>query len=535
MNKKRKYVLIVVLIIVLVFATYVLGFSNKNNENIEKTFSMLSAEAKKGAITVSVSSSANVEVSSKKEIKSTDSEIIDSIFINEGDSVEEGDLLLTFEDNSTSIDVESYKLDLIQEENKLEELEEKLSNLKIYATQSGYLGDISATVGDELPSGYLLTTITDKSIVEISGYFYESQLNKIKVGDTANVAISGSFTQVEGVVKNIKREPIPTDIGTILYEVTVEAKNPGSISNSTEGKVIIENSNGTFTSIEFTNFKEKDAEEIRLKTEGDLIKIYATSGEYVEEGTLLAEIENSSIANDIENQKLTIKKKEIELSEKIEDLDDMAVYAPISGVVTELNITEGERVSNNETLLVISDLNNLQVVIPVDELDINKIDLNKEAIVTAQAVPDIKYNAKVSKIALEGDIKNGVATFDVTLTLENTEKLKPGMTVEGEIIIDSKKDAILIPIEAVQYRQEEKYVLIQNEKEDGEPTLIPVELGLVSEDYVEIIDGLKEGDKVVYQSTSFNNQTQNSMKMISPGGMFPSNDMPRERSSGGVR
>lgn len=540
MSKKSKYVLVIILCVVIISGTYILGFSAKNDNSSKKTTNFLSAQVKKGNIKVTASGSANVQASIKKEIKSLDNGIVDSIFVNEGEFVDEGELILTFEDSSSNTEIERIKLDLVQAEDKLEDLESSTESLKIYASQSGFLSDISAKVGDELSNGYLLATITNKSKIEVSGFFNKKNLENINVGDKANIILPEYLTEVSGIVNKVNKAPIPKEGGGILYEVVVELENPGGFSSDTRGTVVVNNSKGSFTSVEEAYFETPDPEEIKLKTGGELSKLYASSGDYMEAGALIAEVENSSIQKDIEYQKIEIENKKIELTEKIKDLDDTAVYAPISGIVTQMNVTKGERVANNATLMVISDLNNLEVIIPVDELDINKINLNKEAKVTAQAVPDVSYDAKVSKVALEGVVNNGVATFDVTLSLKEINGLKPGMTVNGEIIIDSKENAMLLPVEAIQYRQGKKFVLVKNSEGNDEPKATSVEIGLVSEDYVEIVDGLKEGDTVLYQSTATNSQSQQRQGMgmmeirTRPSGGFPSNNKTGgSRPSGG--
>lgn len=179
--------------------------------------------------------------------------------------------------------------------------------------------------------------------------------------------------------------------------------------------------------------------------------------------------------------------------------------------------------------MTIIDLNNLEVIIPVDELDINNIELGQEAIVTAEAIPNVSFNANVSKIALEGDVNNGVATFDVTLSLKEIDGLKPGMSVNAEIIIDSKEDALLVPIEAVQSRKDKKFVLVKKGEDNSEVEFVEVEIGLVSEDYVEIVEGLNEGDTVVYQSTAVNEENQQRQGMGMMGIRIPPSSVDNNR------
>lgn len=523
MKKKSIFIIAIILAVVVIGTTYgdtyMVSFSkNTSNETEGKNF--ITVNVKKGDITMSASGSGNVEPSVRKEVKNLDNgNIVDRIFVEEGQQVKEGDLILTFEGDSQNSQIEQAKLDLTQHQNQLESLKEQLNDLKIYTNESGYIGDIKADTGNELSNNFLLTTITDTSHSEISGLYHQKQLEKINVGDKATVTLIDSFFTIDGMVSRINKIPIPQEDGAVLYEVIVEVENPGGISESTKGLVVINNENGAFTSLEETYFETKAPKEVRLNISGTLTNLYVSSGDYVEKGDLIAELENNDIYDNIENQQINIEKKKLQLSELLENLDETAVYSPISGIVTKINVTEGERVSSNSILAVISDLSNLQVVIPIDELDVNKVKLGQKGVVTAEAVPDTTFNAEVTDIALEGDIQNGVATYDVTLSLNEIEGLKPGMTVNAEIITDQRKNTLLIPIEAVQQKGNEKFVLVK-ENEDSQLEMIPIEIGLVSTDHVEVTSGLNEGDVVVYPvaSTTNSNMERKGMGMMPMGG-----------------
>jgi multidrug resistance efflux pump len=189
MQPKIKYGLFILAFLLIGFFTYVTVFSEDKDEE-KKGTNYAQAQVRRGDIKVSASASGNIEASTKKNIKALENGIVDSIFVREGEFVEEGDLLMTFESDTETVEIERAKLDLRLEEDNLKELKSDLDNLKIYANTSGYIGDISAEVGDELSKGYVLSTITDNSKVEISGFLNKGQIGNIKIGDKAEVAVS---------------------------------------------------------------------------------------------------------------------------------------------------------------------------------------------------------------------------------------------------------------------------------------------------------------------------------------------------------
>lgn len=445
--RKRKRVIVAIILSICVIGTFaVKGYISNKNNALETSVNLLTAQVIQGDIEVSTGGSAMIESSLKKEIKSIGSGTVEKILVEEGQEVKEGDLLVTFENDSTNSEIERLALELQQENNSLMDIKDTAKDLKIYAPISGYVGDVSVEVGDELSSGSLFTTVTNRDKAYIPGYFNHKQYENIHIGDKAVVTLTSQLTTVEGTVSEINQTPQPSKDGAILYEVTVEINNPGALLEGMSGEIVIINNNGNFGSVQGATIEPYISKEIRLDVGGELVKLNVSSGEYVEKGQLLAELKSLELQRQIEKQEVVVDKKNSELTEKIKSLDNTAIYSPISGIVTNINITEGEQVGSETLLLTVSDLNNLEVTIPVDELDINKVEIDQDAKITVDAVPEKIYEAKVSKIGLEGVSQNGVSTFDVTLKIIESEGLKSGMTAEGKIMINSKIMSYYCPL-----------------------------------------------------------------------------------------
>jgi len=102
----------------------------------------------------------------------------------------------------------------------------------------------------------------------------------------------------------------------------------------------------------------------------------------------------------------------------------------------------------------------MQMDVGIDELDIPKVQLEQEAQILVEALPDHKYTGKVKSIADEGSSSNGVASFNVTIVLDEIEGLKVGMSAEASIMTAQKQDALYVPVEAVQSSQGKYYVMV---------------------------------------------------------------------------
>ena len=159
----------------------------------------------------------------------------------------------------------------------------------------------------------------------------------------------------------------------------------------------------------------------------------------------------------------------------------------------------------------------LTVVLPVDELDVAKIKPGQEVRLTADALPGTELSGQVSHVAFEGNVQSGVATFDVTITVNHVDGLKVGMTVIADILVENRQNTLLVPIEAVQYQSGKTFVPIADasQRAEGGPAfrLVEVETGAYNMSSIEIISGITEGQQLVIPGSSGNNQQLPSANM----------------------
>ena len=111
---------------------------------------------------------------------------------------------------------------------------------------------------------------------------------------------------------------------------------------------------------------------------------------------------SSDLETKIIKQQMVIQQKSLQLQQTIKDTSGNTITAPISGTVMTLAVTEGDDLSPSSDIATISDYSALQVIVPVDELDISKIKLGQQATVTSAAIPNKAFKAVVSEIAQEG-------------------------------------------------------------------------------------------------------------------------------------
>ncbi len=183
---------------------------------------------------------------------------------------------------------------------------------------------------------------------------------------------------------------------------------------------------------------------------------------------------------------------------KIEtQIDKNKLFSPIFGVVTKQTAKVGELVVSAVIIVSLISENDFEIKTNVPEADIAKIQTGNTAEVTLDAYGrDVMFGAKVVSIDPAETIIEGVATYKVTLLFEKEdERIKSGMTANINIVGASKQGVLAIPQRAVIRKDGEKFVRVFRGKEIEE---MNVKTGLRGSDgFIEITEGLKEGDVVI--------------------------------------
>lgn len=232
----------------------------------------------------------------------------------------------------------------------------------------------------------------------------------------------------------------------------------------------------------------------------------------VEKGDLEVQISGSGSVAAINSEDITssitgeVDEVLVEKNELVEKGDELITFtdgsdpitAPFDGTVTTMDVEEGDRVSSSEVLAHVTDYKKLKTTISVDELDVPSVKKGQTVEIKASAFEDETFTGEVTSVAKEGTYENGVSSFDVTIKIDKPGDIKIGMSTEVSILTTSVKDALYVPIEAVQIDGEEKYVNIQQSDttEGAASTKKVVETGISNDRYIEITSGLEEGQFV---------------------------------------
>jgi len=194
-----------------------------------------------------------------------------------------------------------------------------------------------------------------------------------------------------------------------------------------------------------------------------------------------------------------IKDKEASLKQQKTRLSYTRIYAPIDGLVSEVNARDGETIVAGlqvANLITIIDPKRLEMWIYVDETDIGKIRVGHPVEFSVDTFPEMTFKGKIENIYPQPIVKENIVYYLATLKLppEDASYLRPEMTTHVKIISEEKKDVLSVPNASVKYEAGRQVVYRIIGKEKVEP--VEVKTGIVGEDYTEIVSGLRESDIV---------------------------------------
>ncbi|QCX32849.1 efflux RND transporter periplasmic adaptor subunit [Caloramator sp. E03] len=345
----------------------------------------------------------------------------------------------------------------------------------------------------------------------------------------AKLSLEKSKLELQALENQLESLYVKAPIDGKITKVFVEPGDNTSTIQSTYGGMAVMTA-GSDDSLEIT---------IPFSSSGKIAEVYVSPGKTVKKGDILFKFDDTSLKNNIAQKKLEIQQAENNLKEKEADLSKTTIVAPVSGVVTALEIKNGEIVDDSKLMATITDTSKMQVTIPVDELDINKVKVGQKASIKVDDVDGKTFEGKVESISHNGVTSNNITTYDVVVSIDNPENLKIGMNADVTISIESKENVLAVPQEAIIEKNGKKYVMIANNETQNTDNktvsrkLVEVQTGIKTTSMIEITSGLSEGQIVLVQLNTNSNSNNNRMQGFPgdmgmggmPGGGMPSGGM----------
>ena len=187
---------------------------------------------------------------------------------------------------------------------------------------------------------------------------------------------------------------------------------------------------------------------------------------------------------------------EIQLASLKSTRTDYVITAPISGTVTDLLIEKGDMVTMGMPIATIANLDTMQVSIKVDEYAIKNVSVGSPVKIYIDAL-EKDYEGTLIEVDRTATVEGGVSYFNAKVSFTPDEAVKSGMSVEVKLTRVDEKDVVSLSQNSLQYHDDNTaYIYVKDE--NGKMVEKTLELGASDGIYVQITEGLSEGDKIFY-------------------------------------
>jgi multidrug resistance efflux pump len=334
-------------------------------------------------------------------------------------------------------------------------------------------------------------------------------------------------------------------LGFMAYR-KVTAKKAAAVESSATETAVVERSDLSMTVDASGSIVPRAEIGLAFTTGGRVAETLIAEGGQVQAGRALLGLDTKDLEWQVQQARLSVSIAEYDLSDMRDDyyeesdqvkrskakleqaqvslqqaewrLEQATLKAPINGIVTALFVEPGEMANSGQTVIILSDLANLDVDVNLDETDVARIEKGMTVVVTVDAFPGVEVSGKVIEIAPTADVQSGVVLYPVTVRLNPPDPsigsgqalpLRSGMTVNVMFTFEERKDTLVVPFRAVETEGGQAYltrVTISGTER------VAVTMGLITDTQIEILSGVEEGDVI----TVYANPVQDTQLMHNP-------------------
>ncbi len=479
---------------------------------------MITKPITRGELEVKVIGWGNLEPSDQRNARSGATGVIQELFIEWGQQVSEGQVLAIVDAGSLEIEIKKIEIELEQKRVKLaqdfgvspDEVADvdPTAALTVRSPISGRIDGLTVKPGNS-PEG-IICKVVDDSTLKIQLLLPKPLFDKVEVGQKVSFKPERFDGLNDGIITYADPTPIAGE-ATYYYDVWIEVKNPGLLKTGDKGTVTVHSPLGEFhQKAEITEYGNEHL--VSSSFVGTVKRIFLKDGASVQAGEPILEFEPGiALLKAMEGQ-LEFKEMMLKLEESRLQLGSLEIISPIDGVIMEISTSVGSDISKGSSIGKVSNFDEMNLMLHVDEIDLPKIEKGQMVDVDVWGPQgQQKVQGVVSNVGISGDMRDGLSSFGVTVSITNPGFLQPYMHATANIFVSKKDDVLLCPVEAL-YKEDEKWFADLKDGNSRKP--IQVEVGAMNEIHAEIVSGLEEGDEVVVAMSKDPDQNDGGMHPI---------------------
>lgn len=419
LKRKRKVRNIAIFLIIVIVIGGLIAYSIMQKKKQSK-LTYDTDKLERGKIEAVVSSTGSLSAVTTVDVGSEVSGKIMTIYVDYNDRVTTGQIL-------AKIDPATYETQLEQAQAGMNSYQAQLNQTRA-ERDSAMISVYNAMAGIHKAEAGVATS--QANLQSSKGSYLSAKANL----DKAKAQLDNSLAEYKRSKELFKRELISlseNESSEMQYKVAIasyESAKANVESSKAEIKAAESNVSAAISSLEAAR-TQKETAEIQIRTANARI---------------------ASAQAEIDRARAQIGQVKVNLSKCI-------IRSPIDGIVIDRKVDEGQTVAASyQTPVLFSlarNLGKMEVKAAVDEADIGKVKQRQDVSFTVDAFPDETFTGKVQQVRTSPNINQNVVTYDVIVRTENKDfKLKPGMTANINITVETKNNVLKIPNAAIRFR-----------------------------------------------------------------------------------
>ena len=485
--------------------------------------------------------------------------------VEAGQEIHAGDLLYVLDSSDAEDEMLEYEVDLEDLYEQRADIQESIANQQVTAPFSGRIEDIQVEAGDDAQTGMTLATLVDDSAMKATLYFSYAYEDEMYVGMPVTLSVPDQMLTLDGTVTDIRYVDYTTTEGMKCFAVTVEAENPGSLTEGVTATCWAQSADGTeLYAVSDAQLEFAHSATLTAETSGEVTAVNPVDYQRVSAGETLFVIDASGYETQLETVEKQIDNYEKNIADLQESIDtEYTRYSDIDGTVVTAEYATNRMTGEDVGSVVVYNQESMEISVNVDELDVDYLEVGMPVTVYRSTSSDVVYyQGELTYLSLEATSgSSGVSTFAATITITPLEgeefDLSSGVTVYYSIDTgdgEGTGETVLAPLSALCTYDDGYYLLVQAdsrpdnaidpEEVGGSVTdypegyyAVPVEAGDYNEQYVQILSGAEQDATVFLR---YQNAAPSGGDTTSDGGEeegmsgFPGGEIPDFGDMGGM-
>ena len=431
------------------------------------------AHAARGNIEETVSALGNVVTTEEANLVFVISGRIDEVLVEEGDEVEEAQVL-------ARVDSIALERQIDRAQVTLETAKARLAQVQTPATEA------------ELAVAQASIDAAKASLSKLLDGPTESDLQSAKLNvDSARNQLWGTQAQRDAVAGDRRQSNAQKD--------------------SSEAQVLVAE-----VAVEQALLAQE-----KMKEPATAEDVAITQSQIDQAEAQLAQLLDRPRAEDVAVSQAQVDEAALSLEQAREQLEDTLITAPFDGRVLSVAINAGEWATPGMPAIALANIDDLVLDILLDEVDVAKIAVGQTVRLSFEALPKQEILGTIARIALGATQTSGGVAYKVEVSFDAGElPIKLGMTANVDIVIDQVTDALLVPNRAITADRTAGRYYVTRADALGNAEKVEIKIGLRDDDYTQVVSGLDEGESVVLQTMDLKDSDPAMQPMGPMGGML---------------